>query len=405
MKPSPSTSGPMTSRFDADHLLRTQRDLFQAVATCHDHDRTLRLCLEAALQVTAMECGGLYLADEHGGLHLEPTIGLSEEFVAAVNRLPPERANTRLVMGGQPLYLGWREIDAIPSDAERRERLRSLAVVPILLEERVIGSLNVASRRLDEVPQHARPALETIGAAASMLIAREQADKALRATARRLQRLSRRLLAIQEEERRRLARELHDEIGQQLTGLVARLEAARRSPASNHETALDAALTIAEETLEMIGDLSLEMRPSMLDDYGLPAALRWHGERIRERAGIEVGIGITGIEGRLAPDVETAAFRIVQEALTNVVRHARVKIAQVRLWVDGDRLHVEVADEGRGFDPWRRRDEAPAFGLSGMRERAELLGGSLQLESEPGRGTRVLATLPLSDSSRRETSE
>ncbi len=99
--------------------------------------------------------------------------------MAAVNSLPPERANTRLVMGGQPLYLGWREVQAIPGDAERREGLRSLAVVPILLEESVIGSLNVASRRLDEVPQHARPTLETIAAAASMLIAREQADTAL----------------------------------------------------------------------------------------------------------------------------------------------------------------------------------------------------------------------------------
>ena len=391
------------SRSDAERLLRTQRDLFQAVATAHDLDQTLRLCLEAALTVTTMECGGLYLVDDRGGLQLEPTIGLSEEFVAAVNSLPPERANTRLVMGGRPLYLGWREVQAIPGDAERREGLRSLAVVPILLEESVIGSLNVASRRLDEVPQHARPTLETIAAAASMLIAREQADTALRASARRLQRLSRRLLAVQEEERRRLARELHDEVGQQLAGLVARLEAARRSTGSIHESAVDAALAIAEETLDMIGDLSLELRPSVLDDYGLAAALRWHVERIAQRAGVAVNLHVTGLEGRLAPEVETAAFRIVQEALTNVVRHARVDAAQVRLWIDGDRLYLRVADDGRGFDLQRRRQEAPAFGLSSMRERAELLGGCCRLESAPGTGTRVLAQLPLSDAAHRET--
>lgn len=401
----PGAGTPAEQREAADRLLRTQRDLLLAVSAVHDLQTTLRLCLEAALEATGMECGGLYLTDGEGGLQLAPSIGLSEDFVAAVSRLPAERPNTRMVMTGEPAYLRREQLDAIPAAAERREGLRALGVIPIRHGGSIIGSLNVASRRIDEVPPLARPALEAIGSAASMLIARAQADDALKTSARDLQVLSRQLLAVQEAERRRLARELHDGVGQQLAGLAARLEAARRSQGPDLPAAVDAALAICAETIDMIGDLSRELRPAILDDYGLAAALRWHAERVASRTGVRVDLGLAGLEGRLGPEVETAAFRIVQEALTNVVRHAGTDVAQVRLWLDGGRLRVQVEDEGQGFDRRLSGSGTRGFGLSSMRERAELLGGSLQVESEPGMGTRLLAELPVPVASRREPGE
>ncbi len=210
----------------------------------------------------------------------------------------------------------------------------------------------------------------------------------LRDSARRLQYLSRRLLDVQEGERRRLARELHDEIGQTLTGLKLSLEAAARRPAGDQTEAIDRAQ-------ELVLELSLDLRPSMLDDLGLGPALEWHFRRYTAQTGVQVRFENPALNGRLPAEVETAAYRIVQEALTNVARYSGAHEAVVRLWREGPSLHVQVADDGSGFDSQTAVSAGTSSGLSGMQERAELLGGRLTLESHPGGGTRLTAELPL----------
>ncbi len=142
-------------------------------------------------------------------------------------------------------------------------------------------------------------------------------------------------------------------------------------------------------------DLSLRLRPSMLDDLGLLPALLWHVERFAAQTRVRASLEHRGLEGRLPPEVETAAYRIVQEALSNVARHAGVEECAVRVWLEGGVLHVRVEDEGRGFDARTHEARMPSTGLSGMRERATLLGGRLTVESAPGRGTRLAAELPV----------
>ena len=210
----------------------------------------------------------------------------------------------------------------------------------------------------------------------------------------RLQAHSRMVVEAQEVERRRIARELHDEVGQTLTGLKLALEGHERLSAEQVANRLARARDLAADLLERVHNLSLDLRPAMLDDLGLQPALRWLIERYRAQTGVEVAQRFSGLEERLRPEVETAAYRIVQEALTNVARHANAPRATVDCALTGAGLRVEVADEGSGFEI----DAIPigkTSGLAGMEERARSTGGRLRLRSQPGRGTAVVAELPL----------
>lgn len=204
------------------------------------------------------------------------------------------------------------------------------------------------------------------------------------------------LAAAQEAERARIARELHDEVGQELTGLKFILEAVPGLPAQKVETQLRAAQETVNDLMTRIHDLSLDLRPAMLDDLGLLPALLWHIERYAARTGVHVAFQHTGLERRLSQPVETAAYRIVQEALTNVARHSGAREATVRVWVDAEAgtLGLQIADQGQGCD-LKKLGAGAAGGLPGMRERALLLKGHLEVESAPGAGTRVTAELPL----------
>ncbi len=219
------------------------------------------------------------------------------------------------------------------------------------------------------------------------------AEEALKKSAEQLKTLSRRLMEVQELERRNIALELHDEIGQVLTGLKLTLEVSTKLPASEVGGSLTQASGLVNELMARVRKLSLDLRPAMLDDLGLLPTLLWQIEHYTAQTHIKVNFKHSGLEKqRFAPEVETAAYRVVQEALTNVARHANVHEATVRVWTDHDKLSIEVVDEGLGFD----LDTVVACetsGLTGMRERATLAGGQLKLESTVGDGTRLLAEL------------
>ncbi len=226
--------------------------------------------------------------------------------------------------------------------------------------------------------------------------ATKQAEQMLTEYSVRLETLSRRLLSVQEEERRTLARELHDQIGQQLAAIKLNLEAlAVRHPALSDEPRLADSLELIDQTIGQIGDTSLDLRPSMLDDLGLAAALRSHARREQGRSGCE--ILVHGSVERLPDHVETAAFRIVQEALRNAVTHGRATHIAVDIALGPSGLTLRVSDDGVGFQPAvPLPDPRPGgMGLLGMRERVELLGGEFELRSAIGAGTTIRVRLPV----------
>ena len=232
---------------------------------------------------------------------------------------------------------------------------------------------------------------------------RAQLLEEVSASQRRLRALSGRLVDVQEMERRHLARELHDEIGQLLTGLKLSLESASRALSGSAPQSLTQAQSAVDDLIARARSLALDLRPAMLDDMGLVPALVWYLDRYTSQTTIQVAFSHDGLSGRLPAEIETAAYRIVQEALTNVARHAGIDEAEVALRPVNGSLEMMIRDAGSGFDPKVVVEATASTGLNGMRERAELLGGRLAVESFPGSGTTLTARLPLTTVGSRDT--
>lgn len=205
------------------------------------------------------------------------------------------------------------------------------------------------------------------------------------------------VIAAQEEERKRIARELHDSTSQSLTSLMVGMKALGEvSDAPVVRQRAEDLRGIAARTLDEVHELSLQLRPSVLDDLGLPAALERYVADCRRRYGLQIDLAMRGLsEQRLPAEVETALYRIVQEALTNVARHAQAATASVLLEQHNGMVRAIVEDDGRGFDPATAGKAEQRLGLYGIRERAVLLGGRLTIESEPGRGASLFVEIPL----------
>jgi len=226
----------------------------------------------------------------------------------------------------------------------------------------------------------------------------KRAEAAGREDAERLKVLSRRLMEVQEAERRKIALELHDEIGQVLTGLKLTLEMGSRLPAQQVGSTLEQVRGLVNDLMARVRKLSLDLRPAMLDDLGLLPTLLWHIEHYTAQTRVRVNFKHSGLEKRrFAPEVETAAYRLVQEALTNVARHAQAAEATVRISTHRQTLLIEIEDNGRGFDVESVMMAGETTGFAGMRERVVLLEGQFTVESQPGAGTRLIAELSIAD--------
>jgi signal transduction histidine kinase len=184
-------------------------------------------------------------------------------------------------------------------------------------------------------------------------------------------------------------------VGQTLTLLKLNLEMMAGGLPDASRGRLEAAGNLVNELLQRVRQLSVDLRPGVLDDLGLVAALLGQFDRFGKQTGIRVHFEHQGVERRFPPDIETAAFRMVQEALTNVARHAGARVVTVRAWSDGAQLGIQVRDDGHGFETGAAGPGAASRGLVGMRERLELLGGRLTIDSAPGQGCRLTGELPL----------
>jgi signal transduction histidine kinase len=269
-------------------------------------------------------------------------------------------------------------------------------------EEGPYGVLSVYAKKPRAFTREDANVVDAIAGVLAEAIKRKDAEAVLRMARdherqlrERLEAHARLVVEAQEAERRRIARELHDEIGQTLTGLKLTLEQLERVPPGEVAVGLSRARALVAELLSRVDILSLDLRPAMLDDLGLLPALLWLVGRYYAQTGVRVAIEHSGLDRKLSPDVETAAYRIVQEALTNVARHADTGRASVRCTAGDKSFFIEVSDEGAGFDSAAASPGTLKFGLVGMEERARLVGGTLTVTSEPGKGTLVVATLPL----------
>ena len=286
------------------------------------------------------------------------------------------------IRGDDPAALAFRRLVPVEQEPATYAFIRSILWVPLVVRGRAIGLLSIAN----PAPNAYGPREATL----ALAIARQAAVAMENA---RLHERARHAAVL--EERQRLARELHDSVTQALYGISLYAEAADRALADGD---VDAAAThlrdIGETTQEALGETRLllfELRPPLLEEQGLAAALRTRLQSVEARAGLVAEFRGTG-EGRLSPDAEQALYRVAQEALNNVLKHAHARHVEVSLEVASHGALLEVADDGVGFDP--ARAAGGGFGLPGMRERVERLGGLLAVNSTPGAGTRVRVVVP-----------
>jgi PAS domain S-box-containing protein len=343
------------------------------IALRESEERYRELFENAKDAIYVHDLQGTYLsinraAEKLSGYSREEIIGHNfKEFVAPEHvRYVRDSFWRKLALKGETTY----EVDVIAKDGRR---------VPIEVSSRAIYENGV----LVGVQGMARDITE-----------RKAAQDAL-------QMFSRQLIEAQEDERRRIARELHDQIGQILTAVKMNLHTVQQfTQGSEAGPYVKDNIEAVDEALRLVRDLSVDLRPPILDDLGLTTALRWYVDRYTKRTGLSVDvlIDLPDENERFSRDAETACFRIAQEALTNVVRHAKATNVIVRLSRDADALLLTVKDDGVGFDVERLRKRAPrvaTLGLISMQERAHAAGGTIDVDSAPANGTEIRFSLPL----------
>lgn len=303
--------------------------------------------------------------------------------------------------GGEPVFRGGSGVCATGdpgSIAGIRRRFPHALVLPISVGDQPEGSFVVVSRVRDPFAALDQDFHQTLGQQIGAALQHSELYAALEERSAELGRASVSLLRAEEAERRRIARELHDETGQVLTAIRLELGLLARQVEGNAPAreALDRALDLTRRALETIRATVRGLRPAALDDLGLASAVETLAEEFSARTGVIVDLATREPPADIPPEVEVALYRIFQEALTNVARHADARRVQASITVDADGITLVVQDDGRGFDPARpaRAGESRA-GLTGMRERLLGLGGRLDVITAPGRGVRLEARMPL----------
>jgi len=223
-----------------------------------------------------------------------------------------------------------------------------------------------------------------------------QANAALRDREAALERLYEKVVSAQEDERKRIARELHDDTSQSLAALVMAIDGALAALKSGLTPRLEEAKALAVRTIEEVHRMILDLRPSVLDDLGLQSAIRWYADRHLTRRNISVRCEFDAPDRRFPAAFETALFRICQEAMSNIARHAHAESVLIQLSEEEGVIRIEIEDDGRGFEPEKvSHAERRHFGLMGIEERVEILGGTVKIESAPAQGTRIHLEVPL----------
>lgn len=371
-----------------------------------DLDTVLSSALDKTLEIMKRSTGGILLWDEERQmLCYRVHHGLSAEYVQGVCYRLGEGIAGRVAQTGKSIFSEDISTDprATHHDLIAAEGLRAFVSIPLRSKEKVLGVLNIASHEVGKLSSEDIQFLDNIAAQIAIAIENAKLHQEVQHKEEIRGELLQDIFSIQEEERRRIARELHDETSQALASLTASLEAATGMLPPNADKTkamLRKAQALSINILDEISKLIYELRPTLLDDLGLVAATRWLADNNLRAAGVSVSFKTTGREKRLAPQLETTLFRVVQEAVSNIAKHAHAKNVSINLHFRKSLIRVHVRDDGTGFDVEEAissKDRPRGLGLLGMRERVELMNGTLNIQSHPGSdGTEINIEIPLS---------
>jgi signal transduction histidine kinase len=368
-----------------------------ALGRTRDATEVVRVAIAETQRAAHLEAVALYILDAEGRtLVLKEFAGTSLDLRERMHRLPVPQGGllARALRGPEITALAVSEHPTPELRAALAEHgFLHVTVAPVTGEDRTLGMLVLASRESMPLSSDESALVQAIGGLVGVALENAALRERLVAQQDRLRALAGGMLRAREEEARRIAHELHDEAGQLLAALHITLDdLAAQVPAQ--DTSFRKLREVLDRVEAQLRRLARELRPTILDDLGLAPALEWLAQGLAERR--DVSVTIDALERRLAPEVETALYRIVQEALTNAVRHARPRRITVEVREEGPEIRAVVRDDGRGFDAAaalaRRGDRG--LGLIGIRERAEALGGTADIRSTPNQGTELCVVIP-----------
>jgi PAS domain S-box-containing protein len=404
----------ITARKRADELLRRQFEMLQALYDASqeinhglDIERLGAQIVRACVERFGARCAWLGNAEADGTVaqiaHHPPDCAYLHRIRIRWDSTPEGKGPTgRAIASGEPQITPDFATDPRTSpwrSAALADGIRTSAAFPLLGHEQALGALNVYSDQPGFFTPERVAFFSAYARLAAAAVENARLYRRIHETAGELRQLSRKLFSAQESERRHIARELHDEIGQLLTVIKFDLQGILRKPgAESAAPALRESIETIDQLVGRVRDLSLNLRPSMLDDLGLVPALRWYVQRQAKHLGIAIELQLPASARRLPPEIETASFRIVQEALTNAARHAQATRVEVMLTINEQDAELTVRDNGAGFDVAAAHQRAivgGSFGLLGMQERAQLVGGELRITSAPHQGTVIKTQFPL----------
>lgn len=367
-------------------------------------DYILNTALDRILELVQAEIGGILLLDEKmQTLSYKASRGLTPQYLKGtadiavgegVAGLVAQEGKTVLVDDAQ------KDLRICRRPIVIQEGLRGFLGVPLKSKERMVGVLTIGSRLPRLFTQQEVELLTAIGHQLALAIENAQLYQEVQLRDKGRADLLRQVIRAQEDERRRVARELHDVTSQALATLAVRIEtlsSLSKMESKENEALIEEIRHLLTATSKEVHSLIYALRPSLLDDLGLPAAVRSCSHSTLETTGMEVHMEVSGSERRLPPEVEIAVFRMAQEAITNVASHSRAESVYISLEFKDTSIAVQVEDDGIGFnllEVLSSAHEKASMGLLGMKERAELLGGTLNIDTEPSKGTRVIIEIP-----------
>ncbi len=367
-----------------------------------DLEDILGQALDEVLRLTGIDAGAIFLHEEMlGDLELLAHCGLSEEAARLASRLG-------LLDGACGGVLEFGQLVVVPdisryrgrrAESLKREKLSSLVHVPLTAKGSTLGSMCVGTRRQREFDEEEQELLTAIGSQIAVAVENARLYAEVQHKEQLRGELLKKAITAQEEERKRIARELHDDTSQALTALLyAAEEGMEMSDLAEVKEMLTSMRELVVHTLDGVHKLIFDLRPTMLDHLGLVPALRWFAQSRLEPTGIRVTIQEKSPPRRLPTEVETALFRVVQETINNIARHAAARNAQISFDFGNEAVTVEVEDDGIGFDMIElvlSPDSGRGLGLMGMQERIEVLDGEIEIISALGYGTRVHIRVPI----------
>jgi len=389
------------------HALVALSRVSAAISGLHELDAILKIGLDNVLNIMNGTVGGIMLLDEPSQtLSYRVYHGLSDKYAGEMRLKLGEGIAGKVAQSGRAVLLEdiSSEPDAARIDLISSEGLRAFISVPLRAKDNVLGVMNVASYVSHSFTKEDVHLLHSIGDQLGTAIEQAILNERLRKARERLRKLARQNLVAEEEERRRIARELHDETSQSLSGIALQLEALiEMFAASGHQdpqliTGLKKVQSLTVHVHKEVSRVISNLHPTVLDTLGLVAAVRQHAKNSLQPLDINVTAEVKGTEMRFPPDVEAALFRVIQGAIGNIVKHSKAKNASIVLVYQPHEFSLSVRDDGQGFDVSKLTDveeSGRGRGLFSMRERIGFLGGTSGVESRIGAGTTIWARIPI----------